>query len=126
MTITDQEKKGTGGTFAPNHIVVDRIHSNTSTEVIFITEDKLRLKLKDYTHSIERSKDWHVPLAFSLTLSGTLLTSNFKNFLSIEAQLWQFGFSIALAASLVWLLVSVIGAYRAEKMEDVISSIKGQ
>lgn len=55
-------------------------YSNTSSDEIQITEDKLRLKLKDYLEKVRESKDWVSWLGIFITTFVTLFTADFHDF----------------------------------------------
>lgn len=54
-------------------------YSNTSSDEIQITEDKLRLKLKDYIEKARESKDWVSWLGIFVSTMLSLLTAEFHD-----------------------------------------------
>jgi len=68
----------------PNNVVVDEIHDNTSTQLVTITIDKLKLIQIEHLQKIEDSKSWHTPLSLVITLSLVFCSSQFKDAFGIK------------------------------------------
>lgn len=60
-------------------IEIDATISITETNLIKITEDKLKLVLYEHIEKLRKSKEWLAALSFSVTILLVLLTSNFKD-----------------------------------------------
>ncbi|WP_207869487.1 hypothetical protein [Pseudomonas sp. 51_B] len=104
-------------------MTASRIHINTSSEVITITQDKLRIALMENS-DIFRSRDsWIAPLGIALTLLITLLTTDFKDFL-LEKSVWKAVFYIALFVSLGWLLKEYKYRPAANSVDSLINKLK--
>ena len=63
--------------------------SNLKSNVIEITEDKLRLILTKYIMRLRKNRDWIGYGGMTLTILLALLTCEFsKNFLGLESNIW--------------------------------------
>lgn len=105
---------------AKNITVFDR----TTCDILKITEDKLRLKLKDFEISVESRAHIFFYAGLSLTLLTTLLTANFKEWI-LKAELWQAIFIVALLVSSIFAFLSYRKhAIHKKDIDSVISDIK--
>lgn len=94
-----------------------KIFDNLDQNIIRITEDKLKLILKDYQSDIEDKKAWQNPLGIFITLILTLLTTqNFKNLFHIQASVWQAAFYIATFLVCIWLISTSYNSFLKRKI----------
>lgn len=101
-----------------------KVHFNIEQDLIFTTEDKLRLCLIEYLDSISKKGKWTTPFGMLITVGLTLLTADFKEFILTKEQ-WQaiFIFSIFFLTS--WLAKRIYISYNSKKtLEDLVVSIK--
>lgn len=84
-----------------------RTFDNLNQCVIRITEDKVRLILREFVDSHDSAKAWIAPAGLSLSLSATIVTTSFKDALGLTASTWQAFFLIATVLSILWLIVAV-------------------
>jgi hypothetical protein len=109
-----------------NTIQIVDIHINVDQEIIQITEDKLRLILKDHLDSVSQSGGWVSPLSLLLSIIATFCTAKFDTFLGLGPEFWRSLFSLAGLASLVWLLVAWRKSYKALTIDELIKKIKNK
>ena len=114
----------TEGQIQPNQITVSAIHSNTELTLIQITEDKLRLVLFEHLAAIDSKRRWQVPLGVLLALIPMFLTSDFKDFGSVEKATWKAFFMLTTVAAVVWLGVSLQAAFQSITAEKLVERIK--
>ena len=82
------------------------IYDNTRPEVISVMPDTLDNKLRDFEDCLEKKGNIFGDLGLILAFLGTLLTvQQFKNFLTISADVWQ-------AIFIVFLILSVLKFFR--------------
>lgn len=82
------------------------IYDNTRREVISVMPDTLDNKLRDFENCLEKKGNIFSDLGLILAFLATLLTvSQFKDFLSIPANVWQ-------AIFIVFLILSVFKFFR--------------
>lgn len=112
------------GEIQPKQIPVSVIHSNTELTLIQITEDKLRLVLLEHLSKVETKQRWHFPLGVLLALVPMFLTSDFKDFATVEKASWKAFFMIAFVASFVWLLNSLRRAFVSTSLDGLVQQIK--
>ncbi len=95
--------------------ITDRlvVTTNLDTEIITTTKDKLQVCLMQNEQIIKRKNDWITPMTLILSTATTLLTSDFnRDFFWIDKDLWRSLFILVLAASVLWLIVSLVNAFR--------------
>lgn len=110
-----------------NNRFINQICTNTKSDLIEITEDKLENILIKFLSDYRNSTIWLTPLGIFLSLLITFLTADFKKFLDISKDIWCAIFYVALAISLVWTLYSSVMAiinYKKTKIEYLITKIK--
>jgi hypothetical protein len=110
-----------------NSRFINQICSNTKSDLIEITEDKLENILIKFLSDYRNSTIWLTPFGIFLSLLLTFLTADFKNFLNISKEIWYAIFYVTLAISLIWTLYSSIMAiinYKKTKIEYLITRIK--
>lgn len=82
------------------------IYDNTRPEVISVMPDTLDNKLRDFENCLEKKGNIFGDLGLILAFLGTLLTvQQFKDFLTISADVWQSIF-------IVFLILSVLKLFR--------------
>lgn len=87
---------------------VDKKRTNTKSDLIEITEDKLEnILLKNHKY-LELKTSWINPLSLFLTLLLAKLTADFKDFLEISKNTWEAIFIIGIILSFIWLVLSLI------------------
>jgi len=101
---------------------------NTKSDLIEITEDKLQNILTRLIDNLKKIHQWLTPLSLFTTLLLSILTTDFtKEFIGIEKDVWSAIFYICLAASFVWLIISVINSirfYKRTRLNNIINEIK--
>lgn len=106
---------------------VGQVCSNIKSDVIYITEDKLRNILTDFLKSFKKVNDWIAPFSVFLTILITFLTTDFKDFIGINKLGWEAIFYIFLIGSFLWLIISIViiwRDYKKTKLEYLIRKIK--
>jgi len=115
--IIDQES------IADQLVNIEKIHINTSQNVLITTEDKLRLHLSDYLNRLEKRKEWVAPFGILLTIIVTLATASFKDFV-LKPDTWKALFIIFGIISLVWLVKSIKESFSSPKLDDLLNKLK--
>lgn len=108
---------------------VDQEITNTRTNVIQITEDKLHVILLKHASYLEIKNSWIAPLSVSISLLATLLTASFETFLGVDAAVWNAIFIVSLAVCLLWLARSLYARFSAGDkctIEFLISRMKNE
>lgn len=103
-------------------------YSNVDQVLIRITEDKLRLILRDYEDGIRERSSWVAPLGIVVTVLATLTTGKANDVLLPEAW-WLPVFATAGLSSLLWLAVSLHRRFRRRAthlphIDAVVQAIK--
>lgn len=108
----------------------NQIYDNTKSDLIQITDDKLRNILKDHISRLKKANDWLIPLSITITLLITFLTTDFsKDFLSISKSIWQGLFIIIFIISIIWLIIAIINTIKQRKsigIECLLDEIKNK
>lgn len=94
----------------PSSKFVDQVRSNTKSDLIEITEDKLENILIKFLEKFKKTINWLTPLSIFLTVILVLLTAEFKDFLGLEKSIWNALFVLVSLLSLLW---TILNAYHA-------------
>ena len=107
---------------------ISNVCSNTKSDVIIITEDKLRLIFGKFVNRIKKTRDWISYAGISVTILLSLLTCNFdKDFLGVSHDIWYAVFVFGFISSAIMLIVSVINCLRSRILTDkMIIEIKNE
>lgn len=109
-------------------VPVAELHTNVSQVVIPITEDKLRLILRDYEAGVAARRSWMAPLGIVVTVLATLTTGE-PNGALLPKDWWLPVYATAGLSALVWLSVALRRCFSGEArrlpdVDAVIQSIK--
>ena len=113
------------GRFSQIQAPVKVVHSNLDQEIIQVTEDKLRLVLKEHIAQIEEKKAWVAPLGILITVVTAFSTSAFKE-AGFKAATWEAIFVITGLLSLIWLIKTLYAAWKMPSIEDIVEKIKNK
>jgi len=112
---------------SPNRFI-NKICSNTKSDLIEITEDKLENILSRFITNLKKAHMWLTPLSLFVSILLVVLTAEFnKNFIGISKDIWTAIFYILLISSFMWLVWSIIYSCRFSKktrIEYIIGKIK--
>lgn len=111
------------GKFAQVQAPTKVVHSNLDQEIIQITEDRLRLVLKDHLELVEDKKAWHAPLGILIAIVAAFVTADFRD-AYFKAATWQAVFLIAGILSFIWLVRASYRAATSPSIDDIVSKIK--
>ena len=107
-----------------NSEFVENEINNVSSDIIRITEDKLRLKVANYEKSVAHCYDWVGAVGIIVTLSLSLLTTDFKDRFCVKAETWGAIFFIILIAAIVYGIYTIIKAFKRKSIDVFISDLK--
>jgi hypothetical protein len=109
---------------------VNKVYANTQSNLIEITEDKLKIILIDFIVRVRKSQDWLIPFSIFLTLLITFLTTDFsKDFLAIPKTIWAILFELVFIASIIWLIISLYQSFsnrKSIKIDNLLEIIKNE
>ncbi len=104
-----------------NNIVKQpNIYNRTKSDIIIIHTDSLKLKLKEYEDSVKFKNMSLSFLGIILAVLLALVTTEFKDALSLSAYTWQAFFIFILVALVVLLIYSLINWFRKKVSIDMI------
>lgn len=112
------------GRYAGPNAPVSLVHTNTNQEIIQITDDKLRLILKDNLSKMEAKNDWIAPLSTLIAVITVFVSSDFKDALMLPASTWRAIFIIIGVGSCAWLLKAIRSASKSPSLEAIVRQIK--
>lgn len=101
----------------------DEVHDNTSTSLINITVDKLKLILSNHLECLGRKSAWQVPLSIFLTIAIVFATAEFKDSLGLSKNTWEAMFLMSGVLSLVWLIYSVAKYKSSLTVDELVNKI---
>ena len=102
-----------------NNRFVNKFCSNTQSDLIEITEDKLENILIKFLKEYKKTLEWTTPLGLFLSFLLTCLTADFKDFLNIPKETWCAMLYILMVMSLVWSVYSIFTAIYYRKTTGV-------
>ncbi len=106
---------------------IDTRRSNIKSDLIEITEDKLENILLKHLDAVVSKQKWTLPFTVLLSVSVTLVTTDFKAALGITKDVWAAAFIIVFVGSLVLLVRELIRLWKNRDMgtlELLIQTIK--
>lgn len=101
--------------------------NNTSLGLIHITEEKLENILLKNEKTLTAKKMWVTPLSIFISCGLSLVTNEFKNFLSFSSDTWTAVFIIATFISFIWFICSSIKSFKMRNkggIDDIMECIK--
>lgn len=113
-----------GPRFNTDSIPVSKISKNLNTHIITTNEDKLRNILDRYERKISGKGKAVTCISVAMTLFICLLTSEFKDFLYIPADLWK---GIFILGTTISAIAALIFHFREKtpSVNDLINEISG-
>jgi hypothetical protein len=112
------------GRYLSSTAPVSQVYTNTHQEIIQITDDKLRLILREHLAKAERKNEWQTPLGIFLAVLTVFVSSDFREGLGVPAATWRAIFMIAAVVSAGWLLKTTVLAFYSPSLDDVVKIIK--
>jgi hypothetical protein len=107
-------------------IQVTDVHTNVDQEIIQITDDKLKLILKDYITTISRAGDWVAPISVFISIIATFCTAKFDTFIGLEPGFWKAFFAIVGIVSLIWGCVALWRRDKIMTLDELINKVKNK
>jgi hypothetical protein len=101
---------------------IDKRRSNTKSDLIEITEDKLENILLKHLEKLTNKKSWQAPLSAFASILLADLTSNFTKKFGIEGSTWEALFLLLSIASAGWLVCALLNVI-ALKGKGTISEL---
>lgn len=109
---------------AGNRLIIDNVISNTSVNIIQITEDRLENILTRHVDRLSRPKDLIGVFSLVLSLFGLWATTDFQSKL-LPAQTWQGVFGAVLVGSIVYMLYVAWSCYKNKSsVDEIMKEIK--
>lgn len=93
-----------------NRKFVKQLRHNIASELILITEDKVKLVLIEKFNEVTDLKAWGAPLGILVTLITALVTMEPQQSLGLDKAVWHAVFILATLASAVWFGVTAVKA----------------
>lgn len=90
---------------------VDKKRTNTKSDLIEITEDKLENILLKNHKFLDIRKSWINPLSLFLTLLLSQLTADYKEFIGVSKYTWEALFVGGSILALIWFLWTLFRIY---------------
>ena len=102
---------------------VSDVHSNLASDIIRITEDKVRNCLTDYERNRKSRNAWNTPFGILFTIGSVLITADFKNLL-LPPNYWFAIFAVSGIGCLIWLIQVLISREKSMTIDDLINKMK--
>lgn len=107
----------------PGTVPIKNIYYNTEQEVIYTTEDRLRLCLITYIEKVTKKEAWLAPFGMLVTIIVTLVTSTFHDF-GFAAETWQAIFVVLVLCSAVWLVYTLQYCKGKVTIDTIVNEMK--
>jgi hypothetical protein len=104
--------------------LIRRVDTNVTQEIIVTTADKVRLCLIQSIDKMERRKAWIAPAGILVTLIVVFPTASFHEFIGLSKDYWQAVFSVAIVASLGWLVRCLIQIRASVTIEEIVETLR--
>lgn len=111
---------------ASSNFIAER-YSNTKSDLIVITHDKLENILLKHLDALKYQREWQMPLSILITLIITFCTTTFNDFFLFKSYEWRSIFIIAGILSFIWLIYSIkqfIKYRKSGSIDSLINKIK--
>lgn len=106
--------------------VKNKKYVNTGSDIITITEDKLKNILREHFSLIRKAKDWIGAAGLSVTLVGSVALNDFRDFI-VSKEVWFALYILLAVASFVYLAICIHGAVKGkDSVERIIDDIKNK
>lgn len=109
-----------------NNPMVDNFYDNTQSNVIRITDDKLKVVLLENKESLKRNNDFIAPLSLLISLILTFCTTDFRDFLTIGAPVWKALYLFLTIGSVIWLIIELRHIRKTVTIDQLIDQIRRQ
>jgi len=106
--------------------MVDNFYDNTQSNVIRITDDKLKVILLENKESLIKNNDFLAPLTLLISLILTFCTTDFREFLTITAPVWKAFYLFLTIAASIWLFRELRGIKKRITIDQLIDKIRKQ
>jgi len=113
-------------TIDSNNPMVGQFYNNTKSNIIQITDDKLKNILLENERAMQTQSSWIAPFTLLLSTILTFCTNTFKEFISIDAHTWKAFFLFVILGSTIWLVVTLIKIRRRYSVDQLIQKIRNQ
>jgi hypothetical protein len=101
-----------------------KVHLNLEQDVIIITEDKLRLSLRDVVDSLDSKRSWIAPISLLATILIVFATTTFQDFI-FDAATWRAVFFLCGIGTFLWSCYSIYKAMEITvDIDSVINDVK--
>lgn len=109
-----------------NNPMVDQFYDNTQSNVIRITDDKLKVILMENKEGLIKSNDFLAPLTLLISLVLTFCTTDFKDFLTISASVWKALYLFLTIGAAIWLFLELKKRKKNISIDELITKIRNQ
>lgn len=89
--------------------------SNVLTNLIQITEDKLKLEVIEYTTNSAKTRNWLAPLSIFLISLLAVITTEFKEAFGVQPSIFEALFYLIIVISLILTIVALWNTFRLRK-----------
>ena len=110
---------------------VKQIYSVTAVDLIFVTDDKVKLWLNEHWKYVEKKYRWIAPLGISVSIVITLSTCSFQiELFGFQSAVWEAIFIIAGILAFFWLIydlgwiISMVLRKKALNIDDMVHKLK--
>jgi hypothetical protein len=102
---------------------------NTKQVLITVTQDRLKLKLREYKEYYSSFTNWTIPLGICLSLSLSYFSSEYKDTFGLNKSVIEACVIICMIISGLWLIYAIIMSiknYKKKDLDELINKIKSE
>jgi hypothetical protein len=115
------------GNIDPNNPMVKGVVMNVSSELITITEDKMKFILITNKKALSKKNDWVGPLSIFISIIVIFISAEFKPAFGLKPEHWQTIFAIGLILSFLWLMITFWNIiFNSVTVEDIILKMRNE
>lgn len=105
--------------------MVDQFYDNTQSNIIRITDDKLKVILLENKESLIKNNDFLAPMTLLISLILTFCTTNFQDFF-LPASVWTGFYLVLTVVAVIWLVIELRKRKKSITIDELINKIRNQ
>lgn len=104
--------------------MVNEFYDNTQSNIIRITDDKLKVILLENKETLVKNTDYIAPLTLLISLILTFCTTDFKDFFTISSNVWKGFYLFLTLGSGIWLFWEIRKKRESITINELIDKIR--
>lgn len=118
------DPKAKGITLSVDPDMVKSLTTNVGQDLIYISEDKVRICLMKHAANLEQKHAWIAPASLGASIIVTLVSTTFQKFAGLSADFWKAVFFVGLIVSIVWGCTAWLKRKRVKSVDELIDELR--